>query len=200
MKLLGALSARDRKALGFGLAIVLPALGYALLLRPYWHARSDLLATVAAQRDLLRRERALVNESRAFPARVAAATTSARRDAARLFPGTSLVAAGGELVTYVGEAARRCHVQVQTLETRPPARGAPGLARLDIEVRAQGDLEGVLAFLEALERGPRLVRVETLMIERADVAAALRQEALSVAAAVSGYTATVGGEDSGGGP
>jgi len=189
VRLLSRLGQRDARALRLGALVLVPVLGYGLLARPYWRGRDRLSEAVRVQRDLLVRERALLEDARSYPALGSEVAAAAGRESRLLFQGPSAPAAGGELVSYVGEAARRNRVLVQELATRP-AEVAPGaLARLQVELRAQSDLEGVLGFLVALERGPRLVRVEALAVERTEAWAGDAQadrETLTLRAAISG--------------
>jgi hypothetical protein len=97
-------------------------------------------------------------------------------------------------VTYLGDVAARTHVWLGSATTRPAAatRAAPaatvnGLRPLRVEIRGESDFRGVLEFLDALERGGKVV-----VVERLDVARALRagdddRETLSVSATVVGY-------------
>jgi hypothetical protein len=65
-----------------------------------------------------------------------------------------------------------------------------GLRALQVEIRAESDLEGVLTFLQALERGERLVRVERLSITRPESDVEEEEgaaEALRLTATVRGF-------------
>jgi hypothetical protein len=64
---------------------------------------------------------------------------------------------------------------------------------LEIELRAVGDLEGILSFLRALESGPKLLDVKRIVIttaERLNAGASEEEEVLGVSATVSGYALT----------
>lgn len=63
-----------------------------------------------------------------------------------------------------------------------------GLRALRVEVRAESDFQGVLEFLDALERGPKVVTVERLDIARTLRAGDEDRETLSVNATVVGYS------------
>jgi len=195
MSPLRRLPPRDRRALLIGAALLIPVVLFRGVVQPYVRARAALGERVRTQRDLLARERAVLDEARSLPERRARADVSLAADAPRLLPGADLYAATAELVGYVGETARRSHVLVQELQSRSApsttateAGGEGGLAQIHVELRGQTDFEGVLRLLLALERGSRLVRVDALAVERSSEGPGGR-EMLSLRAALSGYSA-----------
>jgi len=186
---LSRLASRDRRALLLGAALLVPVLLFKGVVHPYARARAALGERLRAQRELLERERTVLADVRRLPERRARVEALLAADAPLLFPGGDPFAATAELVGYVGEAARQSHVLVQELQSRStaPLKGTETLVQLQVEVRGQSDFEGTLRFLQALERGPRLVRVEALAVERLAAASGGRAEALSLRAAVSAY-------------
>ncbi len=198
---LARLGARDRRALLLGVAVLAPVLLFRGAVQPYARARAALAERLRTQRRLLERELAVLMEARALPQRRVEVEKLLALDLPRLFPGGDPFAAAAELVGYVGDAARRGHVLVQELQSRSavPVPGTDGLVQLQVEVRGQSDFEGVLRFLQALERGPRLLRVEAVAIERVGGGGGGSdgsggREVLSLRAAVSGYVAAASGE------
>jgi hypothetical protein len=84
--------------------------------------------------------------------------------------------------------ARTRHVWLQDAATRPAVLMAGGVRALKVEVRAESDLQGVLSFLQALETGGKLVRVERLDISRQpNRSEADGSETLAVSATLTGY-------------
>jgi type II secretion system (T2SS) protein M len=185
------LAVRDRRALVLGAVVLMPVLLFRGVVRPYARARAALGERVRVQRDLLARELAVLADARSLRERRARLDASLAADAPRLFPGTEPYAATADLVSYVGETARRNRVQVQDLQGRSaaPATQAEGLTRVQVELRGETDFEGVLRLLQTIERGPRLVRVDALAIERSGADPGGR-ETLTLRAALSGYSAT----------
>jgi hypothetical protein len=62
-----------------------------------------------------------------------------------------------------------------------------GVRTLRVEIRAESDLLGTLLFLQALERGDKLVRIDRLDITRSARAGDTDMEVLSIAATISGF-------------
>jgi hypothetical protein len=105
----------------------------------------------------------------------------------RLFEGKDDVMASAELASYVGEVARRARVWLQDAGTRPATPAAEGVRTLRIEIRAESDLQGALLFLQGLERGDKLVRIDRLDISHAARSDEKDAEVLSIAATISGF-------------
>lgn len=189
---------RDVRAILLGLAILVPSLGWIWGVRPLRAALAETNDRIATERDALSREQAAVRDAARNPARQAFADSAMTATASRVFTGANDVAAGASLVTYLGDVARTTHVWLASAATRSApttgARGAPsaagpeGVRALRVELRAESDFRGILQFLDALERGGKVV-----MVERLDIARTLRagdedRETLSMSATVVGYS------------
>jgi hypothetical protein len=189
-----SVSARDRRALALGSLVAIPALCYGLVIAPYRRAMADLRSHLESQRALLARERALVAEAPALPAALHARESTVLHEAPRLFDGRDLLAASAALATYIGARAYQAHVFVQSSETRAPTPAADGILAVSVDVRADGDLAGIATLLQSIERGPKLVRVERIAIERSGSQAvgtpASDEEILTVEARMTGYALT----------
>jgi type II secretory pathway component PulM len=189
------LGLRDRRALTLGALVLLPALGFSLVVQPYRRARAELRDRVAEQRGLLARELALVAAAGRLPGELddAALALASRRH--RLLPGRDPLSATAALVDVAGDAARRHSVLLEAIESRAPEAAGGGLVAVRIEVRGRGDLEGMLGWLRALETGTRLLQIDGLTVARADAGAepdARDTETLLLAAAIRGYVLTGG--------
>jgi hypothetical protein len=195
-----AMGSRDMRALLLGLAILVPSLGWIWGVRPLRTALAETHDRIAAEREALSREQSAVLEAGQSPARQKFADSSLKATDARIFSGPNDVAAGAELVTYLGETAKRTRVWLASAATRnAPATAAgrsstpatpesmAGLRPLRVELRAESDFQGILEFLDALERGGKVVTVERLDIARALRAGDEDRETLSVSATVVGY-------------
>lgn len=160
------MSTRDRRALTLGAAILLPALFYVWGVKPYAAALTDSRQRLSIERETLARERAAVSAAHRNPALQHVADSAMRVTAPRLFAGRDDVMASAELASYLGDVARRHHVWLQDASTRPAATADGGVRTLHVEVRAESDLQGILEFLQALENGGKLVRVDRVDISR----------------------------------
>ncbi len=163
---MGIPTQRDRRAVLVGVLLVVPALVVRFGAVPYVQTLRAMEERVAAQRELLQRELALVANTKRFPILAARAQSVLAVEAPRLFAGSDLYTASGGLSSYVGEQAGRSHLLIQRSEGRVPSQLEDGLDVLDVDLQAVGDLRNVLGFLSALETGPKFVRVEGIRLER----------------------------------
>ena len=199
----GAMSDRDRRALRLGLLVLVPALLWVWGVRPYRAALGDARDRLAVQRAALARERALLAGGGGAVELRLAADSAADAARPRLFVARDDLLGSAQLAAYLARAARASDVLLQEADTRPAAVAPSGLRTLQVEIRAESDLEGLLTFLQALEQGERLVRVERLSIARpggadADEGAV---EVLTLSATVLGYAlAPAGGAPDDGAP
>ena len=182
-------SGRDRRAIILGLCVVIPALLF-VASRPYRAALTDGREQLATQRDLLARELALLEDLERYPAAYRTADSALARLAPRLFEETDDVLATARLASYVASQALASHVLLQEAESGPTQRTKDGIRILEAAIRAEGDTEGILRFLQALERGPKLVTVQKLAISRSERSLAKGRPIigiLSLTATVHGY-------------
>lgn len=206
-----AMGSRDKRAVLLGLAILVPALAFIWGVKPLRLALAETNDRIATERAALAREQAAVAEVTRDPARKAFADSALIAAKSRVFTGANDVAAGASLVSYLGDVAKRTHVWLASATTRPnaptglagavgtvSAAGAAavrvatplpeGVRALRVELRAETDFEGILDFLDALERGERLVTIERLDIAKTLRAGDEDRETLSVTATVVGYS------------
>lgn len=151
-----ALSARDLRALQWGGLVVLAALAYTVGVRPSRERRARLLEQLDAERAVLARERAVVDQ------RAALKSTPDRADSRQLFRGADAVVASSSLVEYVATAAETHDVWLQQAVTTPPKSAAGAYLDLQVTVRAESDVRGLLRWLAALERGAMVTQVQSL--------------------------------------
>ena len=181
------LKPRDARALRVGLVVLAPLLALRLVALPFAHAMGESRMRVETERDLLRRELALLEDTKRYPVVLRDAESRAKQEIPRLFRGPDELSAAAGLSYYASEQARRARVLVQQIDARPVIAAGGGLRRLEVALRVQGDLEGVLSWLSALEQGPRLVRVESIAIERGSADG--DWESLDVTCTLVGYAA-----------
>jgi hypothetical protein len=160
------MSPRDRRALILGAAVLAPAFLVIWGVRPYLAALSDTRQRLAVEREALARERAAVSAARRNPNLQHVADSATRAAAPRLFAGRDDVMASAELASYLGDVARRHHVWLQDASTRAATTAEGDVRTLHVDIRAESDLRGILEFLQGLESGGKLVRVDRLDISR----------------------------------
>jgi hypothetical protein len=185
------LSARDRRALAIAGVGAILMLGWTLALAPYLEAVGHARDRLDAERELLAREQQLLSEAGAYPALWEAGAGRLLELAPRLFGGESDGAAGAALAGYLQGAARAERVYIHQVEPLPTADTGGGITALTVRLRGESDLEGILGFLDALEAGPKLIRIAQLQIDRAAPRAANNNvRVLTFHLTATGYTLT----------
>ena len=186
------MSARDRRAVLLGALALLPWLLYVWGVRPYMAALSDARDQLAAERATLGREQAAIEMARRNPQLQRVADSAMRAMRPRLFEGKDDVMASAELASYLGEVAQRARVWLQDASTRPASTtGDGGVRTLRVEIRAESDLLGTLMFLQALENGDKLIRIDRLDISRVP-RDDQDTETLAIAATIAGFAVSDG--------
>ncbi len=159
------LSARDRRALLLAASVLVPALFWALVAAPYLSAVERASDSMAAERELLRREVALLASAEQFPAALEEGAAQLLEVASRLFGGENPSVTSAALAQYLQTAARSARVLFTRLEPAPAEEAGTGVIALPLRVQGETDLEGLLTLLHSLETGEKLVRVENLRIQ-----------------------------------
>src|SRR6185312_2482259 len=108
-----SMSARDRRAVTVGGAILVPALLFIWGVRPYQAALSDARDQVATERATLARERGAILTARRNPQMQPVADSAMRIMRPRLFEGKDDVMASAELASYLGDVAQKSRVWLQ---------------------------------------------------------------------------------------
>jgi hypothetical protein len=171
-----------------GAVAVLPALAYLWGVKPYVVALTDARERLAVERETLAREQRAVATARRNPKLQHIADSAMSAVSPRLFVGRDDVMASAELATYLGDVALKSRVWLQDASTRPAVAATGGVRTLHVDVRAESDLEGILTFLQSLERGDRLVRIDRLDIARLPRASEDEEiETLSISATIAGF-------------
>lgn len=177
---------RDRRALLLGSVLAIPVLLWSLAVKPYVAALGADRDELASQRDLLARELGAVAAAPRTPAQIANARSALDQERERLFAGDA-IAATSAFTNYIKEATDDAGLSLEQLDAREGAPLESGLRDLTLELRAEGDLRGILDALTALESGDRLVRIARLAIEPGPAGPNHGAEALVVSATVHGY-------------
>lgn len=160
------LKERERKVLFWGAVIALPVLLISLVVNPLRVTYTEKRDELDLQRTSLSRERAAIAAAKLNPGLQHAADSIMRVTSTRLFTGTDDVLASAELGSYLTDIAGQNHVLVNTATTGAVAKQVNNVRTLTVDIRGESDLQGILEFLHALERGPKLVRVSRIDLSR----------------------------------
>jgi type II secretion system (T2SS) protein M len=191
-----AMSAKDRRAIVLGACVLIPALLYVWGFRPYSQAMAETRDQLETARLALSREKAAVLSARADPGAQRNADSALAMAAPRMFQGRDDAFASSQLASYLGGVARHSRVLMQDANTRPSTTNADGIRTLRVEIRAESDIRGIVTFLQNLEGGQKLVRVDRLEISRVPgLEDKTGYETLSVAATISGFAFAGGSTD-----
>jgi hypothetical protein len=167
---LDALSSRDRRALRIGLLFVVPALAFVGVVRPYRAALIETRNQVAAERQLLERELALIATRKQLPVTLENRRKSVQRAEGMLVKAANMTSAETRVTELLEQIASLSRVLLQEVRSAPVTREqvAPeGMQPLRLTVRGESDLEGVVTYLQRIERSPLMLRIKELSIERA---------------------------------
>lgn len=178
---------RERRTIIIGALVLLPGLLFIYGIRPYRNALTDARDQLAIERQALAREKAAIATARQNPQLQHIADSAMHAMEPRLFEGKDDVMASAELAAYIGDLARGSRVWLQDAGTRPAVAAGEGVRTLRVEIRAESDLLGTLMFLQALERGEKLVRIDRLDISKSARGDDKDAETLSIVATVSGF-------------
>ncbi len=165
---MSALGPRDRRALVLGGLVLVPALVWTVAVRPYRAAVAEVRERAVAERDLLERELALLASRSELEAALRQAAEEAAAVEGRILRAPSLVLAEGELSRLLEDYALRSRVLLEEIRSGELARGEaspPGLAVVRLHLKGESDLQGVLTFLDHVERSPLLLRIRGLALE-----------------------------------
>lgn len=160
------MSAKDRRALILGLVVLLPSLFYVFGVRRYVAAVKETRQLVTDERKRLSQELAAIAAAKENPQFQHVADSSWKAMAPRIFSGRDNVAAGTDLMSLVGEVALQQNVNVRTASLQPTTVDANGVRTLTVDIQGETDLQGLLGFLESIERNDKLMRVDRLRVTR----------------------------------
>jgi hypothetical protein len=186
------MNSRDRRALLLGSIVLLPVL-WIYGVSPYLNTLAESREQVRVQRDLLSRELALLTAVDEYPALYRTADSTFRALEPALFQDADPMMATFELSAYIGRQARMNEVLLQEAEPRAATVAGNGVRSLQVEIRAESDLEGLLRFLQSLESGSKLVRIDGLSITAGGTSGFGDQQVLTLAASIKGFSLTIAG-------
>jgi hypothetical protein len=185
---MSTVSTRDRRAILVGALVVVPALAFIWGVRPYMAALDTARDRLDAERTTLASEQGALAAARRNPELRQVVDSALQAMQPKLFRGHDDVIASAELASYLGQVARRSHVWLQDAATRTATTTTPGVRTLHVDVRAQTDFRGLLTFLDALDHGDKLVRVERMDVSRGVAGPGDENvEVLTITATLAGY-------------
>ncbi len=121
------------------------------------------IETSRERRALVARARALVQSTPTLQAALAARADELLGTAPLLFSGSAASGVAAGLAGRITAAAATNRVRIDRIEPLPDSTVAD-FTSVELRVRAEGDLAGIIGFLAALERGPQLVTVTQFAI------------------------------------
>lgn len=182
------MSAKDRRALILGLVVLLPSLFYVFGVRRYMAAVTETRQHVTDERKRLSQELAAINAAKERPQLQHIADSSWKAMSPRIFSGRDNVAAGTDLMSLVGEIALQQNVNLRTAVLQKTTVDGNGVRTLTVEVQGETDLQGLLGFLESIERNDKLMRVDRLRVTRPIAKPdADGVQAIQIAATIAGF-------------
>jgi hypothetical protein len=183
-----SISASERRTLLYaGVAIAL-AVGYRFGVKPFHTALGEARSELKAAQTALAEARATVAGGPSSPELVQTVNSAMASMESRLFDGADEKAAGAELSSYVAALARSNHVLINSAGTRAFDVDSTGIRILRAELHAESDLRGFLEWLDAIDHGDRLVRVERIeMSKPASTEENKAFETLTMTLVVNGY-------------
>lgn len=160
-----ALTPRDRRAVAWGGAILVPALAWTLGVAPYLRALDEAARRLEQDRATLRKEMEVLAGTADYRRAFDEGARKLLAAAPRLMGGDDDGAASAAVAGYLRGVARMGGAHVTRVEPGPSRDAGGGITALPVGVSGESDLEGLLTFLQMLEAGPKLVDVAELRIE-----------------------------------
>ena len=157
---------RERRTLKWGALIGLPVLLYMFAVRPLYASLLDKREQLDLERTTLVRERAAIAAAKRNPQLQHIADSLMQITSQRLFSGADDVMASAELGSYIGDIAAKNHFLMTSATTGALPKTKSTVRTLSEDIRGESDLQGILEFLQALEHGPKLVRVSRVDMSR----------------------------------
>jgi hypothetical protein len=143
---------------------------YTFAVKPYIASIRSIENQLETQSGLLAREQAIVAAAPSIPQRIAAAHAAHRAARRRMYSEPDAIAATGALSREVAAAFDDAGMSLQHVETRESMLRAHGVRELTIDIRGEGDFEGILTMLTSLEAGDRLIRISRIAIDGGQIA------------------------------
>lgn len=177
------LSRRERMLIGFGVAGLLIAGGYLLVVEPMLARQREVAELIPIREATLERRRLMVAQRQQLTGELEALGQRVEAASSRFLSGPTAPLAASELQKVVKELATTADVDVRSERVMAPV-DLTGVLEIPIELTVAGTTGQVVALLSRLEQTPRLLRVKDLKIR---VAAPGQPRELLTTLTVSGY-------------
>jgi hypothetical protein len=157
------LTTRDRRTLALGMVAIVPLLSWLVVGRPVWRSLAELRTEVAQQRSLAARELGLI------AAQQRGQLVSQHEAARKFVEGHTLLASDGTLLyaratAWLNTLASLSGVRLESARVQAESTEEGKLQKLDLLLQGRGELSGLLVFLQRVEQGNALARVERLQV------------------------------------
>ena len=162
----GRLSRRDRRAVGLGALVLVPALLWTFALSPYLERLAERRDRLAAERRALLAERELLASEDRYPRAVEAGLGRLRELRPRLLDGRSEGMAAAGLAQLLEDWARASRVHLVRVEPGTVRGLESRLQAVPVALQGESDLQGLLEFLAALSGSEKILRVGSLQVSR----------------------------------
>lgn len=161
------LGPRDRRALRWGGLALLPAILWAVVLRPWLGAVEERRDRLSSLRTLAGAEAELLATGDRYPTAVEERARRLAAFAPRLLDRRSEGRAAAEVHQLVEDRARAARVRLTAVEPAGTEPASSRLAAVTLEVQGESDLRGVLDFVSSIESADKLLRVPRLRVRSA---------------------------------
>ncbi|HEX9611938.1 MAG TPA: hypothetical protein VF978_08595 [Gemmatimonadales bacterium] len=157
------MTGRDRRAVILGLAVIAAAGIVRVAPRLYGAGRARVAHAEQAA-ALAAAAAALAAESAALRDTLTARAGAMVRLAPALVAGETAPQANAELSAFVSGTALTHRVAIHRIAPAPDSVAGP-LRRVEVRVSGEGDLDGIVRFIRAVEGSPQLLSLSHLVIE-----------------------------------
>lgn len=182
------LSARDRRALLVGSALVALALALGRGLPAWLELLESSRGDADHQRRALADARAVIAAEPALRDSLVARRVRYLEVAPALIAAVTPSAMASRLGAIVSAAATNAGVAVSSVVLRADTASSSGFGRPLIRGEARGDISGLTQFLLLIDLGPPLLRVVELTVTQTEPAAVGRAEELRIAFVIEGIS------------
>ena len=160
---LASRSPRERRVIATGALASVAITLIALVLVPAARRWDDRRSTIAAAGERVRRYEALLSDEPGLKQEMEQRRRAAR--AGRLVPGVTPAVAASNVQSLLQRYARESGVRLDRVDVvGEPETSSDGIAAIPLQLSAQGDIHGLVALLERVQHGDRLLLISDVTI------------------------------------
>lgn len=160
-----AMTSRERRVLKLFIFVLAPLFAAAYGARPLIQAYRERSSLLDEQRELLARERQIVEDATWLAARIDSSRQAFGHESRGLIDGSERATAHAALANHLRAVARRNEVLVNRVTEMPADSIGDGLTLLRVALNAESDLAGVTRFLESVRTDSLQLRISRIFIE-----------------------------------